>query len=214
MRLDVASARRAARDVRRIPGIDAATRRALLGAVVPAWLASGALDWWFHRRTHIEDTAGPRESLLHLMMLAEAGVPSLLGLFLEVNAGVLLAAWTGLAAHQATAMWDVHYADPRRHVPPGEQHVHSFLEVGPMTGCLLLTILYWDQALAVIGKGPDRPDFSFRTKQHPLPAQHIALLLAAVVSLGAVPYLEEFVRCWRKRPTLEPQPVQQVESLA
>lgn len=142
------------------------------------------------------------------MMLAEAGVPSLLGLFLEVNAGVLLAAWTGLVAHQATAMWDVHYADGRRRVPPGEQHVHSFLEVGPMTGCLLLTVLYWDQALAVIGMGPDRPDFSFRPKQRPLPARQVAVLLAAVVGLGLGPYVEEFFRCWRVHPTLEPQPIE------
>jgi hypothetical protein len=39
-----------------------------------------------HRRTHIEQTAGPRESLVHHLMFAETGVPVLLGLFCEVNA--------------------------------------------------------------------------------------------------------------------------------
>ncbi|GAC1328089.1 MAG: hypothetical protein NVSMB2_27400 [Chloroflexota bacterium] len=183
-----------------------ATRRALLGVVVPMWLGSGALDWWFHRRTRIEQTAGAHESILHLAMLAEAGVPSMLGLFLEVNAGVLIAAWAGLIAHQATAMWDVHYADKRRRVPPGEQHAHSFLEVGPMVGALLLTVMHWDQAQAAVGRGLDRPDFRLRLKSYPLPAAHIGMLLTAVTCFGVVPFLEELWRCLRTHPTLDPQP--------
>ena len=50
-------------------------------------------DWWCHRRTDIEHTAGPTESAIHALMMAEAGVPALRGLFCEVNAGVLAATY-------------------------------------------------------------------------------------------------------------------------
>jgi hypothetical protein len=46
-------------------------------------------DWYLYRRTRIEQTAGPRESALHSLMSTETGVPVLLGLLFEVNAGVL-----------------------------------------------------------------------------------------------------------------------------
>jgi hypothetical protein len=39
-------------------------------------------------------------------MFAEAGVPVLLGLFCQVNAGVLATAVGAVAAHSATAYWD------------------------------------------------------------------------------------------------------------
>jgi len=113
------------REIHRVSGVEGATRRALLYFVLPLWPGSGVADWWHHRRTRIEDTAGARESTIHLLMLAEAGVPALLGLFLEVNAGVLLTAFGAMAAHEVTAIWDVVYAEPRRKVTPSEQHVHS-----------------------------------------------------------------------------------------
>ncbi len=135
-----AQAQRKLRDIQRVPGVDRATRRALLYFVVPLWLGSGLADWWHHRRTHIERTAGAYESLLHLLMLAEAGVPSMLGLFLEVNAGVLATAYAALAAHEVTAFWDVAYAETRRRVTPTEQHVRSYLEVGsPDPSCWAAT---------------------------------------------------------------------------
>jgi hypothetical protein len=79
---------RAWRAIQRVPGVERATRRALLYFVVPLWLGSGLADWWQHRRTHIERTSGAFESLIHLLMLAEAGAPAMLGLFLEVNTGM------------------------------------------------------------------------------------------------------------------------------
>ena len=54
-------------------GIENATRRLLLGGVMPLWLGAGLADWYLHRRTRIEDTAGPRESALHSLMFAETG---------------------------------------------------------------------------------------------------------------------------------------------
>lgn len=93
-------------DVRRKAGMETATRRLMLGGVFPLWLAAGAADWYLHRRSKIEETAGPRESLIHHLMLAETGVPVMLGLFCEVNAGVLAAAYGAAGAHSLTALWD------------------------------------------------------------------------------------------------------------
>lgn len=126
-------------DARRIAGIEQAVRRLLLGGVMPLWLGAGLADWYLHRRTRIEETSGARESAIHVLLFAQAGVPVLLGLFCEVNAGVLATAYGAAAAHSATAYWDQAYAEERRRVSPVEQHVHSLLEVSPLTAALLLT---------------------------------------------------------------------------
>lgn len=57
-------------DLRRTAGIENAVRRLLLGGVMPLWLGAGLADWYLHRRTRIEQTAGPRESALHSLTTA------------------------------------------------------------------------------------------------------------------------------------------------
>lgn len=61
------------------------TRDFLLKFVLPAWLAAGIADWACHRASSIETTSGPKESLIHLLMLTEAAVPVLAGMFLEMH---------------------------------------------------------------------------------------------------------------------------------
>lgn len=73
---------------------------------MPLWLGAGLADWYLHRRTRIEDTSGPRESAIHSLMFAETGVPVLLGLFCEANAGVLATAAGAVGVHSATAYSD------------------------------------------------------------------------------------------------------------
>ena len=192
-------------EARRILGVEQAARRLLLGGVMPLWLGAGLADWYLHRRTHIERTSGPRESAIHSLMFAETGVPVLLGLFCEVNATVLLSAFAAVGAHSATAYWDQAYAEDRRRVSTVEQHVHSLLEVSPLTAAFLLTALHWDQALAAVGRG--RPRFGLRLKHRgPLPVSARVWLLTAVAAFGVVPYAEELWRCWRTTPTLAPLP--------
>ena len=65
---------------------DDATRRYITYAMLPCWGLAGALDWLWHRQTKIETTSGTEESIMHLLMMAEAGTPILMGLFMEVNA--------------------------------------------------------------------------------------------------------------------------------
>jgi hypothetical protein len=191
--------------LRRMVGMENAVRRLLLGGVMPLWLSAGLADWYLHRRTRIEETAGPRESALHSLMFAETGVPVLLGLFCEVNAGVLATAIGAVGAHSATAYWDQAYAEPRRRVTIIEQHVHSLLEVSPIMATFLLTALHWDQAKALAGQGAGRPRFRPRLKRpDPLPTSTRATLLAAIAIFGVLPYAEEFLRCWRANPKLSP----------
>ncbi|HEU5032534.1 MAG TPA: diguanylate cyclase [Spirillospora sp.] len=194
------------RDVRRALGVETATRRWLIGGVLPLWLGAGLADWHRHRRTRIETTAGTRESMIHSLMMTEAGVPVALGLFCEVNPGVLATCAGALAVHGVTAYWDVSYAEERRRVTPLEQHIHSLLEVVPLMATGFLTVLYWDQARALAGQN-GRPDFRLRLKRRdPLSRRTRIALLAAMGVFGVLPYGEEMVRCLRARPTFKPQP--------
>jgi hypothetical protein len=86
-----------------------------------------------------------------------------------------------------------------------EQHVHSLLEISPLTAALLLTALHWDQAAALAGRG--RAGFGLHLKRpHPLPPRYRAGLLAAITVAGVLPYAEEFWGCWRSHPTTRPLP--------
>lgn len=180
---------------RRSAGVDEATRRALLGFIVPLWIGAGFADWLCHRRGDIEHTAGTREALIHLLMMGEAGVPSLLGLLCEVDAAVLAIAYTALAAHQATAIWDVSYAESQREVTTTEQHIHGLLEQVPVMAAAFLTVLHWDQAQTLLGKG--RPRLRLSAKRDPLPRRTLVGLLGAIAALGIAPYVEELRRCVR-----------------
>jgi hypothetical protein len=194
-------------DLRRTLGVEAATRRLLIGGVMPLWLGAGLADWYRHRQTHIETTAGPRESAIHLLMMTETGVPVTLGLFFEVNAGVLLTSFAALGLHSATAYWDQTYAEQRRRVTPIEQHLHSLLEVVPLMATGFLTALHWDQARTLVGKDRHKRRFALRLKRRdPLPTSTKIGLLAALAVFGALPYGEELWRCWRAKPTFAPLP--------
>jgi len=190
--------------MRRETKLEEASRRALLSFVVPLWIGAGLADWACHRRSDIEHTAGTREAAIHALMMTEAGIPSLLGLLVEVNAGVLATAYSLLGAHQATAAWDVSYAESQREVTTTEQHIHGLLEQTPVMACTFLTVLHWNQARALLGRGEERPRFRPERKRNPLPPSQVACLLGAIVALGVVPYAEEIIRCRlaeRRRPS-------------
>jgi hypothetical protein len=176
--------------------VDEATRRALQWFVVPLWLGAGVADWWCHRRTDIEHTAGIKESAIHAAMMVEGGLPTMLGLFCEVNAGVLATTYGTLAVHELTAIWDVAYADDRREVTPTEQHVHGFLERVPLMATAFLTVLHWDQARSMVGRR-GKADWKLKRKRRQLSREYRAGLLAAVAALVALPYGEELLRCAR-----------------
>lgn len=175
---------------------EAPAAQLLLWAVLPLWLAAGLADWACHRATAIERTSGTRESLIHLLMFAEVGLPLLAALLLEVNALVLAAGLLAFLAHEATAWWDLRVAVGARAVHPREQMVHSFLELLPLTGLALLATLHWTQARALVPGSAAPGAFELVWKTPPLPAAYVLAVLAAAGLVSAL-YLEELWRCLR-----------------
>ena len=168
----------------------------LMFGVLPLWLGAGLFDWALHRRSSIQTTSGARESALHLLMLAELGIPVLAVLWLEVNAGVLALCAAGFVLHELTVYADLRWSAPRRHISPLEQMVHSVQEILPLLGLALLAVAHWDQVLALAGSGTAPPAYAFRSKAVPLPGACLAAALAGC-AVVAVLYLEELVRCLR-----------------
>jgi hypothetical protein len=167
--------------------------------VLPLWLAAGFADYLCHRASHIESTSGPKESLLHLLQLSEMAIPTLAAIFLEINALTIAVMIVCLLLHEATAIWDVSYAYRTREVRPIEQHIHSFLEMLPLMGLLVIVTLHWGQFLALFGLGVEKPLLDLRLKQPPLPWLYVTVILALVLLFEVLPYLEELVRGLRGR---------------
>jgi hypothetical protein len=181
-------------------------RHYLLYFILPLWIIAGLGDYAMHRRTRIEETSGTKESVLHILQLVQIGVPILLGLLLEVNALVLLVMLIGLLAHEATALWDLHYTTGLREIRPLEQHVHSFMEVLPLMAVSFVSMLYWDQLQSLFGIGPEPARWDLRPKSDPLPTGYLLSLLGAVGFFIVLPFGEELWRCIRaarRRPSLE-----------
>jgi hypothetical protein len=162
----------------------------------PVWLGAGVGDYLCHRRSAIEHTSGFRESLLHALQAAELGVPLLAGLLLEIDALVLLLMFACVLAHTATAVWDVSYTTPRRHISPAEQHIHSYLEILPMIAVAIVAIVHRD-ALGPLAGAETGLDFGIRLKANPAGAAELALVLGLVFCVQTLPLLEELRRTAR-----------------
>ncbi|MEV6765517.1 diguanylate cyclase [Streptomyces sp. NPDC051105] len=177
--------------------VENASRRFLLYGVLPLWVVPGLADWWMHRRTRIEHTSGTKESVVHALMMTEAGIPVLVGLLARVNPLVLSVMGGAALAHGATAVYDVSLAVGEREVRPIEQHIHSFLEVLPLTALAFTACLHADQVRRTLRGGRGPQDWRLLPKQHPLPARYLAGLAGAVAAGVVVPYAEELRRCLR-----------------
>jgi hypothetical protein len=179
--------------------VENANRRFLLYGVLPLWFVPAVADWVMHRRSDIEHTSGVRESAVHALMMTEAGIPVVAGLTARVNPLVLSLMGGAALAHGATALWDVSLATDKREVGPVEQHIHSFLEVLPLTAAAFTTCLHWDQVREVT-KGVGRTDdWKLLPKQRPLSARYLAAIGAGVGLCVVLPYAEEMIRCVRAR---------------
>ncbi|MEU9384573.1 diguanylate cyclase [Streptomyces sp. NPDC048279] len=177
--------------------VEDASRRFLLYGVLPLWVVPGLADWWMHRRTRIEHTSGTKESAVHALMMTEAGVPVLMGLLARVNPLALTVMGGAALAHGATAVYDVTLAVGEREVRPIEQHIHSFLEVLPLTALAFTACLHSDQVRRTLRGAHAPQDWRLLPKEHPLPAPYLAALAGIIAAGVAVPYAEELRRCVR-----------------
>jgi hypothetical protein len=184
-----------------------AARKLLLYAVPPAWITAGLADWLCHRATRIETTAGAKESLMHLLMQAELGIPVLMMLFLEVTPPVILCVAAAFVAHEATVYWDLTYTQSRREIPPIEQQVHAYLELLPLVAITLIAVMHWPETKSLFGRGTGPVDWSLRLRENPLPWRYRITLLTAVGLFSGIPYTEELWRGLRaNRGRLVPDP--------
>ena len=173
----------------------------LVTVVYPLWVAAGLADWACHRVTRIATTSGLRENLLHLVMFAEIGCAIAAMALLEVNAAVLLVVAAVFVLHELTVWWDLRVTLPVRRVTALEQMVHSFQELLPLVSLLLLAVLAWDQALALVGLGSERPDLALRWKDDPLPATVLVAGAFAALLFNALPLAQETFACLRANRT-------------
>jgi hypothetical protein len=82
-------------------------------------------------------------------------------------------------------------------VKPIEQHIHSVLEMMPLTGVLLVVALHWQAFIALFGLAP--ASFAIVPKAEPLPWIYIASVLGLTLLFEVLPYLEELLRGLRHR---------------
>lgn len=165
--------------------------------VIPLWLLAGVGDWVCHRVSDIQHTTGAKESIIHLLMFAEAGTALIAALFFEINALIVAVLIAMFVLHEATGWWDIRYASTRREISHYEQHAHSFLEVTPLMAALLVIVLHWEQFLALSGLGLEPARFTLEWKSPPLPLALSLGTLAAAFLLEILPYCEELWRCLR-----------------
>jgi hypothetical protein len=166
----------------------------LLCLTLPLWLLAGFGDWLSHRRSQIDRTAGPRESALHLLLYLLIALPIALALFLEIGTALLLFMTACVLAHMAVSLWDTSFAQPRRHISPLEQQIHSYLEMLPLFAVALAAVLHWN---AVVN-----PAWHWSVRLAPLPTSWTLGVLAALLA-GLLLIVEELWRCLRaaRRPT-------------
>lgn len=113
-----------------------------------AWLAAGCADFAFHRRTDLPHTSGLAESTLHLLQLALIGTGIALWLLFEPAVPVLAAMLALVLAHAIVGYVDTRVAYGRRPIGPGEQHVHSILDMAPWIALAWASVASWNEATA------------------------------------------------------------------
>lgn len=184
--------------------IATAARRFLDIVLLPAWMIFGFADYVCHRRSDIEHTSGTHESLTHVLMISTTGIGVTAAMFFEVNGAVLMIMAASALAHEAIVLWDVGYAVKLRPPSATEQHVHSFLEVLPFTGLAVSVCLNPNDVVALFDPNKRADQLRLKPKRDSRAPAYTATVIALVAATLIVPYVEEFVRCFRVDHTLRP----------
>jgi hypothetical protein len=168
----------------------------ILYVLIPVWLLAGLGDWLCHRMTGMSETAGAKESVIHLLMLFEVGLPLLAGLLFEINALILAFMLFSLILHEITGWWDLQYAHSKRDIKPLEQHIHSFQETIPMMAFAMVSLLHWNQFIALLGL-KEGADYSLEWKHNPLSISYTGSVIALAILFEILPFMEEFWRSYK-----------------
>ncbi len=165
--------------------------------VLPLWIVAGFVDWVFHRRSRIEHTSGTAENMFHLGLFAIVAAGATAVGLLEVNALLIAILLAVFVLHQVLTWVELRFVITRRFVGPGEQMVHSFLELLPLTVAFILVIDATHTAAARL------TEWTLQLREDArLPP--LAACAAAVVLFNLLPLLEEHVRCRRESSPLSP----------
>jgi hypothetical protein len=161
----------------------------LLGfGLLPLWLLAGAADWVCHRRSRIALTSGPRESAVHALLHLQVALPVSIALWLEITAPLLVLMALAVAAHMFTSWVDTSLAQPRRHIAPIEQQVHSWLEMLPLFALLCIALLHTGELVS--------PRWEFLPRSAPIaPVWRMAIL--GGFAAGLLMIVEEWWRGMR-----------------
>jgi len=170
----------------------------LLLVLLPVWLLVGLMDWRCHRVAKIEENAGVRESLIHLLLSAQAAAAILPALLLDINAAIIALLIALFIAHELTTNLDVRVATPERPLSPTEVRVHNFLTGIPFAGLLLVIATHTGQTAALFGVGDTPADFALRWKDPALPPVYLLAWVGAATLLNVVPFTEELLRGLRR----------------
>lgn len=181
--------------------------RLILYGLLPLWAIAGFVDYLCHRASKIEETSGVRESVIHIVLGFQVGVPVLLALVFEINVLVTLICLALLVAHAVVAHKDVVYAAPRRRISVWEVHAHCYLLTIPFFTFALVAVLNWDAFRSTVGmRWVGQLDLVLR-KTPVGPENYVYYYFAIVFLLGLLPYGEELLRCHAaERRRAEPKP--------
>jgi hypothetical protein len=188
-----------------MPSLAALVECGLLYVVAPAWLLAGLADASCHRALRIEQSAGLRESLLHLLMIAQLAVAAAGALLLDLTAGLFTVMLVACLFHEATTCVDLAYAESHRRIPWFEQWVHGLQQALPWAWLAGWMLVGAPQALALFGLGDAAPVWELRLRNPPLPPPYLMAFFTAAAVLVGGPFAYESWRCWRAPATSSPR---------
>ena len=167
----------------------------ILYVMLPLWGLSGFVDWLCHRATKIQHTSGYKESLLHMCMGIQVGIPIVLSMIFQMNVLVMLLCFLAWASHEVVAHYDVHYTAPRREISIWEVHAHNYLATVPFYMVALVVVRNFDVFLDLItlnwGGG-----IQLLWRTEPVGGSgYLGGYLIFMSIFCYFPYIEEFLRC-------------------
>ncbi|EKS71407.1 MULTISPECIES: hypothetical protein [Caballeronia] len=171
----------------------------LLYGVLPLWLAAGTADALCHRWANLPETAGVRESLMHIAQLTEGAGVVLCALFLQINAFAIVAMAALIVVHHLTVYADLRYASATRVITPVEQMVHSVLEMAPIVGLAIICLAHPDVFARLFDNAAG---YTPAWRDPPLSSTTVTAVLMLCAIFGVVPYAMELaasIRASRKR---------------